>query len=370
MSDYSKVKVNLFGPIGIGTGYTNHTRGLAEGLNAIGVDITLVPDTLRQDVLSKLPDLVPLIQKMGTMDINGPTVGIGYGTAFDLFRFAGKPRVAISTIEVNKLPEDWPRNFNQMDAVWVPSTYNKKVFEESGVTKPVSVVKEGINADLYNPFHKKFEVLEKDKRFKFLAVGKLENRKGYDILLKAWTKAFKPEEKDKVALFTLWHNPFAQLDYSRFLYSLHLPAHIEPIELEPIPNDAMMAQLYNSVDAFVWGTRAEGFGRPLLEAMACGTPAISPVHTGIADFFDSSVGTEVKVNGWEQAKDPMFGGTINQGEWAEPSVDSLAEQLRNVYENYEEAKKKAALARRRVEEAWTWEHAAKDFVAELQKVTG
>lgn len=368
MTDYSGTKVNFFGPLGAATGYVGHYVGLIRGLAELGVDVTPFPDNLQALREKELEDIAKLIQeKLPKMDFSAPGVGLAYGTAFDMFRFAGKPRIGYTTIEVNKLPADWPAALNQMDAVWAPTTYNKKVFEESGISKPVAVVKEPVNADLFNPYsYKPFPVIEQLDTFNFLCVGKWEKRKGYDLLLKAWAKAFKPGEK--VNLFLLCHNPFVRVDVGMELYKMQLPSHI-PIEtIEPLPTAALMAQLYCSMDAFVWGTRAEGFGRPVLEAMACGLPVISPSHTGMADFFDADVGFVVESEGLEKANDPIFGNTINQGEWEMPSIKSLAEQMRYVFDNHEEAAKKGSLARRRVEEAWTQKEAAKQFVAELEKV--
>jgi glycosyltransferase involved in cell wall biosynthesis len=54
------------------------------------------------------------------------------------------------------------------------------------------------------------------------------------------------------------------------------------------PTDDKMAQLYSSVDLFVFASHVEGFGLPPLEAMACGTPVVTTDCLGVRDFVIDS----------------------------------------------------------------------------------
>jgi len=53
---------------------------------------------------------------------------------------------------------------------------------------------------------------------------------------------------------------------------------IEPVE------DEEFAQLYNAGDAYITDSVGEGFGMPVLEAMACGIPAIAPNNTSMPEL--------------------------------------------------------------------------------------
>jgi glycosyltransferase involved in cell wall biosynthesis len=43
-------------------------------------------------------------------------------------------------------------------------------------------------------------------------------------------------------------------------------------------DDAELASLYRGSEAFVYPSRFEGFGIPIVEAMACGSPVVASAH--------------------------------------------------------------------------------------------
>jgi glycosyltransferase involved in cell wall biosynthesis len=117
-----------------------------------------------------------------------------------------------------------------------------------------------------------------------------------------------------------------------------------------------MASLYRSANALVLPYRGEGFGMPLVEAMACGTPVIVPQAGPALEFCNADdsyfiPATEVPV----PEPPPPLGEFSGLWTWFEPDVTSLARTMRHIYEHPEEARQRGAQASERVRKTFSWE---------------
>ena len=87
-------------------------------------------------------------------------------------------------------------------------------------------------------------------------------------------------------------------------------------------SDEMMAAIYTRSDVLLSATAGEGFGLPVLEAQACGTPVI------VSNF---SAQPELVGDGWAVAVQPQWNPT--QLQWfATPMVHSIVSALEEAYE--------------------------------------
>ena len=296
-------------------------------------------------------------------DKDCPQVVYGQG---DVFRKNnGKYKIGFTMLETTGIPDEWVRQCNMMDEVWVPSTFNVETFRNSGVTRPIHVIPLGIDPNYYNPHIKSYK---SHWKYTFLSVFEWGERKAPEVLLKAYSNAFT--DKDNVVLICKVINNDGGLDVKAEVEKLGLnkPGSPEIIFLYNTKfADNDMPTLYRSADCFVISTRGEGWGMPILEAMACGLPTIATNWSSQVDFFNETNGYPVKVKQLidAKAKCPYYEGY----QWADPDEEHLMSLMRYVYEHQDEAKAKGMRASEEVLSKWTWENAAKKIISRLDEIS-
>ena len=271
----------------------------------------------------------------------------------DVFKgIKGRRRIGWTMLEVSGLPQEWVDGCNLMDEVWVPASFNVDTFSDSGVRVPIKVMPLGIDVDYFHPDIRGFRP---SSRFTFLSVFEWGERKGAELLLRAFSEEFG--KTDDVLLLLSIYNRDAGVDVYHEVEKLKLPPG-PPIIAMVNPEFAgyQMGSVYRSADCFVLPTRGEGWGMPVLEAMACGLPTISTDWSGPADFLHVGIGYPLQVKRMvkAEAKCPWYAGF----DWAEPDVDHLRFLMREVYENPERAREKGLAAAAEVAANYTIEHAA------------
>jgi len=113
----------------------------------------------------------------------------------------------------------------------------------------------------------------------FLFVGTIEPRKNLLVLLEAF-RLFKERKSADVQLVIVggvgWKSKefFAALEHHPFKADIVRPGFVQTIDLPVI---------YSSAIAFVYPSKYEGFGLPILEAASCGTPIITANNSSLAE---------------------------------------------------------------------------------------
>jgi glycosyltransferase involved in cell wall biosynthesis len=243
---------------------------------------------------------------------------------------------------------------HNMDQVWVPCDFNVETFASSGVNREKLVkMPEAIDVDLFRPDVDPLP-LPGSRGFNFLSIFEWGRRKGWDALLLAFVQEFGPQED--VALILKTGAGGCGLDHMKqeaqdCLKRLGRPQAIPPnvvFHRAYLPTE-QLPRLYKAADAFALPSRGEGWGRPLMEAMLMGIPAIATRWSGPLEFMDDSNSwlvdyqlVDVPEQGWREA-------AIYKGHrWAEPDVFHLRRILREVFTDRDAARRKAEVGRERI----------------------
>jgi len=103
----------------------------------------------------------------------------------------------------------------------------------------------------------------------FLSVGTLEPRKNLTTLLEAWTN-FKEKGGNEILVLTGSNG----WNYQPLINKINANKFKSEITLTGFVPESELPSLYSQAKAMVYSSFYEGFGLPVLEAMACGCPVI------------------------------------------------------------------------------------------------
>lgn len=264
---------------------------------------------------------------------DGDHVSVFHLQPIPLRRSERGPMVSRTMFETDRLPVHWLHLLMEMDEIWVPSLFNVETFMRAGVPEShLHVLPETIDFDLFAPENVEAWPLADESRFTFLTNFDFTERKGWDVLLDAWAKAFTPDDDVQLVLKCV------SLHGSNDDIQARIDAHLAGRATAPIVLNtdvlpaAAMPRLYAAADAYVLPSRGEGWGRPFMEAMAMGLPTIASRWSGSLAFMNDGNswlvdGEVVPVKSWHPLPPALWQGH----KWFEPDVDALAVALRQVH---------------------------------------
>lgn len=319
------------------TGYGLHAQYTAKWMTALGYTVELVPvgeaDRPMPEVIKSLK-MNPAEHRRELVIMPSSYKANAHQWFFTMY-------------ETTRLPLRHLKNVNGAHAVIVPSNWVAQCFNAQGVTAPIHVVPLGYNDFSFFPrcFAK--------EHVTFGTAGNpsvsVAERKNIEMVLEAFSLAFKNESDVRLKVKVL----------PDCLISSNGDERIEIIR-EVLP-ELEMGNWMRSLTAFVSASRGEAFGFFNVQAMACGVPVVTCNFGGVSDYFSESVGYPVDY----ELSEP-HGAHYDTGLWAEPSLASLVEQMRYVYEHPDEAERKGWTAKDRAK-AYTWEKAVGKLELVLRK---
>jgi len=131
--------------------------------------------------------------------------------------------------------------------------------------------------------------------------------------------------------------------------------------VEYIDQELSDAGLYTACDCFVHPFRGEGFGLPIVEAMACGLPVIVTGAGPALDYANEETAYLIPAERGRFAECRVGEiETIGRPWLFEPDVDLLVELLKRLAGDRAEARAKGMAASAHIREHSTWDHTAAD----------
>ncbi len=251
----------------------------------------------------------------------GPVIVISQHYPVHVPRNRGDVLLALVFWEESLVPAETVATLNtSFDAVLAPSRFVAKALTDSGVCVPVHMV--GYAPELDDFLALPGPLPDLAAPFTFLHVSSAFPRKGMDVLLAAFTRAFRAADPVRLVVKT-FPNPHndtaAQIDALR-QNDTDAPV-IELIDGDLSQDDLL--ELYRDADTVVLPTRGEGFNLPAAEAVAAGVPLIVTGAGGHMDFCDADTVRLVRYHLAESRSHVATAMSL----WAEPDVDDLVAAL-------------------------------------------
>ena len=288
------------------------------------------------------------------------------------FQPIGKYNIGVTAgIETTLSPGDWIEGINRMDLTLVSSNHSKETFlktvlqkvdqrtnqvaGEIKVQKPIEVLFEGANTDIYKyldtPNTNIFpEITNIKEKFAFLFVGHWingdlgEDRKNVGLLIKAFYEIFKNKKNKPALILKTCQVGSSYMDRDEILKKIN--AIKQTVNSKDLPNiyvlhgeftDAEMNELYNhsKIKAMINLTKGEGFGRPLLEFSLIKKPILTTGWSGHIDFLNPEFTTLLPGQLTPVHPSAANHMLLKEAQWFSVDHTQMATRIKDMFENYD-----------------------------------
>lgn len=223
----------------------------------------------------------------------------------------------------------------------------------------VHVVPLGVDQDIFRP------MLNSNPRRTtiFLNCGKWEKRKGHDVLVEAFNKAFN--HSDDVELWMMCDNPFIGNvnDQWRSLYKDSKLGN----KIRIIPRQETQEDVYKIMclsDCGVFPSRGEGWNLEVLEMMSCGKNVITTNYSAHTEFCNNNNSKLIEIDNLETAFDGLFfdGKCGLWAEFADNQLEQLIEHMKEIHSKKQDNDLYANLSGIKTSKQLSWKKAAEELV--------
>lgn len=365
-------------PIATRSGYGDHSRDILKSLFELDkYDVKVVPTrwgNTPQDQIDPSTEFgQKILQNIVTQLDRQPDIFIQVSVANE-FKKVGKYNIGITAgVETTIAPQEFIQGSNQMDLVITPSEFTKNTLVKTIYTqvdkatnkptgelklqKPVEVLFEGVNTEVFNGKSSKSILDSVDTDFNFLFVGHWlagdlgQDRKDVGMMIKTFCTVFKglPKKQQPGLILKTSHAGFSvgeREDIKRRIEEVTKeygdtcpPIHLVWGDL----SEKELNSLYNDVKvkSFIMFTKGEGYGRPLAEFATTGKPIIISDWSGYKDFLpkENTVYLEGELKEVHKSAQNKF--LLKESKWFTVDYSKAAGKIFDVHKNYNKYSKQS-----------------------------
>lgn len=299
------------------------------------------------------------------------------------FQAIGKYNIGVTAgTEGDICPEAWIDNLNAMQLVIVPSKFTKEVFENTAklknktITASIEVIPEYFDINTYsntidsakNATEMLHALNDIPESFAFLTVGHWlqghigEDRKNIGGVVHAFFNTFKNKKGAPALVLKSSGATYSVMD--RMDIENKINQIREMYGTAKLPNiyvlhgdltDAEMNALYNhpKIKAMISFTKAEGFGRPLLEFSTTAKPILAPHYSGQADFLNKEFICELPGQLTPIHPSAQNDWLIGEAKWFTVDYGYASKMIEDVFKNYKKWQETAKRQRYYVNSTFT-----------------
>lgn len=340
-------------------GITEHARKEAIELQKLGYQILLLDNRYREGFepeLSTMYNPIDFTKNDYVTIVNQPPPRWEASKHY-------KNRIGYLAFE-GKLPKEWVETINTSNVVevWTPSEYCKDMFEKSGVNKNIEVIPHGLNDSFYPEDNKKNDT------FTFFAMGTYHNnRKGLDLVAKAFSEEFKDDE-DVQLIFKVNNIYNPNLNFNNYLNRyIDFGGNTNITYVNENLTEDELRDMFNSAHVYVSPHRSEGFGINILNAIGCGLPVVCTGKTGNIDFtseFDSVLHIESNGLKWSRFQPPY-----DRAKWEDPNLEDLKQKMRQAYKEYSSLSERAKQNSKVAHDKYSWKRVGETIDERIKELS-
>ncbi|MCC2617226.1 glycosyltransferase [Aestuariibacter halophilus] len=283
-------------------------------------------------------------------------------------KFSDKYNIGYWYWELPEFPEMFDFAFDQVDEIWVATTYTQHALEQK-TSKPVRLIRPNVSVDIDSDIDLSAFSLP-NEAFTFFHMSdvlSMHQRKNPLGVINAFTRAFQGKPEENVRLLLKISNLERQPELQKAVRAaIAKDTRIELIE-GYLDRPTLNAILFN-IDCYVSLHRAEGFGLPIAEAMCLGKPVIATMWSGNADFMTEANSLPIKfeLTTLETTIGPYEKGQV----WAEPCLDDAADKMINIANNRAIANALGEQAAKDIAEQYSPKASGEAIKARLNEILG